>query len=104
MRTIKAYEFKDLEPGVQGVVKSKVLNDLVDMHLQFLDTDLEQERITEEEYYKELGCSKYYAETTAWFVPSCYYDKHSKELEVEALEVVTEYLYDLTGRIIGTNN
>jgi len=100
MKTIKAYQFKDLEKDVQRVLQNQVINEIVDYDLSTLGHNLDENQLTEEEYYKILGCSKYYAETTGWFVPSCYYDNNKLDvLRRMAFELKTG-LYTKTGKII----
>jgi len=100
MKTIKAYEFKDLSKEVKKEVLSKETEEEVMFQLEVLDSDLENEYITEEDYYERLGCDKNYAETTAWFVPSCYYDENKKQVDKEVKNILKEYLFTIKGRFI----
>ena len=100
MRNYKAYEFSDLSKEVQAKVREREINTVVEMSMQELGNDLEHDRITEADYYKELGCSKSYAESTAWFVPSCYYEKHEKEVNRQVEEYLQQDLYTASGTFI----
>ena len=100
MKTIQAYEFKDLPKEIQLRNWEREIRSIVEMYLDFLNQDLVNNEITEEQYYEELGCSKYYAETTAWFVPSCYYEKHRAVILREVKESLNSNLYDKRGNFI----
>jgi len=101
MQKICAYEYKDLDEDVKDGVEQDALCEIVEDSLLFLSIDLEKENITEEEYYKELGCSKYYAETTSWFIPARYYEKHKEEIDKEVEIRVNSMLYTKYGVVIG---
>lgn len=100
MKSIKVREWKDLNKTEKEEVLQKKVNALVEAELEFLGMDLNDAVITEEEYYERIGCSKSYAETTSWFVPSCYYEKHKKFVDEQAKEEVEKALYDKFGREI----
>lgn len=100
MKMIQAYEFKDLSKEAQEKVREKVLNDEVNFQLDALSNQLEEGLITEEEYYQIMGCSKSYAESTAWFIPSCYYDKHKKEVDEQVNKYLKEALFNSWGTVI----
>lgn len=97
MKTIKAYEFKDLSKDIKEKVFNRFLESEIEFQIEILTRDLEEERITEEDYYKVLGCSKSYTETTAWFVPSCYHEKHEKELNKEVRKQLKDSLFNSFG-------
>lgn len=86
MQTVQLLEFEDLEEDMQEKLIEQESNMLVEMSLDCLTQDLDEGHLTEEEYYEEIGCSKNYAETTAWFVPSVYYDNHKEEIDKRAEE------------------
>ena len=100
MKKVNLYNYKDLRKDYQQEVFEKFLNDRVEFELQELSHELQKGDITEEEYYNALGCSKSYAETTSWFVPSCYYEKHKKELEEIVEEELTNALFTEYGRFV----
>ena len=100
MKTIKGYEFKDLDKEVQREVKDKETSELVMSKMEELDKLLNEGLLAEKEYYGFLGCSKFYAETTGWFVPSCYYDKNRKRIDKEVEELLKTYLFTSFGRFI----
>ena len=100
MKSVKLYEFGDLSPDVKEKVKEKELNNEVEFQIQHLTEDLEGDLITEKEYYEALGCNKSYAESTAWFVPACYY-KHNKEVVDENVNKQVEIgLYTENGMFV----
>jgi len=100
MKTIKVYEFKDLSKEIQKEIIEKDTNEVVEMGLSILNNTLSDEKISEEDYYNELGCDKNYAETTSWFIPSCYYDKHKEEVDLIVKESVKKGLYTKQGKYI----
>ena len=100
MKQVMAYEFKDLSKGTKLKTWEKEIDSIVDMEVNQLTEDLHVGSITKEEYYSTLGCSKYYAETTPWFVPSCYYDKHAKDVKTWVKDNLKELLFDKAGEVI----
>ncbi len=100
MKTVKAYEFKDLEKNIQNEIISRFTNIEVEAMLDFLSLELEKGNITEEEFYKTIGCSKYYAETTSWFVPAVYYEHHTEEVDKAVEEICKTSLFDAYGKQI----
>ncbi len=100
MKPVIAYEFKDLEKSIQNEITSRFTNTEVEDQLEFLNFDLEKGNITEEEYYKTIGCSKYYAETTLWFVPAVYYEHHAEEVDAIVKEMCKTSLFDAYGKQI----
>jgi len=100
MKTIKAYEYKDLSKENREKVYSKWIDDEIMIQIQFLDNELNAGGISEEDYYKTLGCSKSYVESTAWFVPACYYEKHKKELEKVVKDGLKVSLFNVAGVFI----
>lgn len=102
MKTIKVYEFKDLEKTSQHRIIAKTINDIIETELEVLYRQFEEGLLSEKEYYNTMGCSKNYAETTAWFIPACYYEKHKKEVDEEVKKVVSKELYNADGKYIQT--
>lgn len=104
MKTIKAYHFKDLSKtiGKEGQFKvwEKEVDARVEFELEMLSHELEEEMITEEQFYDALGCSKHYAESTGWFVPACYYEKERSVINRIIKEELQEAIFDSTGRIV----
>lgn len=98
MKNVKLYEFKDLKKKKQKEVKERFINYQVDADIQVLQEDLAVNLITEKEFYNQLGCSKYYAESTGWFIPSCYYEKHKKEVESDVKETLKNWLFLKNGK------
>lgn len=97
MKTITVYELKDLSSEVQSAVKARAIDRVVEDLLNGLTTSLDGGLITEEEFYHIIGCSKAYAESTAWFVPACYYEHNEAEVEEEVKDYVNSSLYTMTG-------
>lgn len=92
MKTIQAYEYKDLSDEMKQEVRERLIQDKVEFQLEQLWRDVENGITTEDDAYKIIGCSKYYAESTAWFVPSVYYENHKDEVENnidESLKLMT---------------
>lgn len=103
MKTIKAYEFKDLSIDIQkGIIESDT-NDCVNCHIDFLEKQLTNGEINEDEFYNRLGCDKNYAESTGWFVPHCYYEKNKEEVDKEAKAIAKRSLYTKNGKYIQCN-
>lgn len=100
MKTINAYEFNDLSAEKRLKVIERLTNEEIDFQLSILNNDLNMLRITEKEYYAELNCSKNYAESTAWFVPSCYYHKHKIDIDIAVQELVETLIFDKYGNTI----
>ena len=65
MKEVMLREWKDLTVDEQNNAKEAETNAFIESELEFLTDDLNAERITEDEYYREIGCTKHYAETTA---------------------------------------
>lgn len=100
MKTIQVYEFQDLSKDIQSIVYNRTLEEVIDYNLEVLNTQLASHVITEEEYFNILGCKKYYAESTSWFIPSCYYKKHEKEVNLFVKKELADSLYTNTGKFI----
>ena len=97
MKNIKVYEFCDLDKNTQDIIIERATNELVELEIEMLFND---DTLSEIELYNIIGCSKYYAESTRWFVPSVYYQKHKKEIDKKVLKAVNNHLYTANGRYI----
>jgi len=100
MQTIKVYEFKDLDKKTALTVWKRSVDEAIDLAIDWWTVSYEEKHITEEEYFEGLGCSKHYAETTAWFVPSCYFDKHRSEILREVRSELQDELFTSWGTFI----
>lgn len=100
MQEAMLYEYGDLGDELREELKEKVVEELVKFKLNELTNMLSNGSIDESCFYKELGCSKYYAETTPWFVPSCYYEKHEDEIDKEVEEDLKDSLFTSNGKIL----
>jgi len=100
MKNIQAYEFEDLPQDIQDKIREREINSRVEFEIEMLGNELDGKKITEDEYYDALGCTKSYAESTAWFVPSCYYDKHKKDVEGTVTEDIADMLFTENGEFI----
>lgn len=100
MKNYNAFEFKDLNPDIQETVKNKFIDDRINFELDILANDLNENIITEAEYYNTLGCSKYYAESTGWFVPSAFYQKHKKHIDDIVKDELKQSIFTKTGEVI----
>lgn len=100
MQTVKAYEFEDLAPEIAAKVKDEFINEQVEADLRVLFEDLDAGLITEEQCYKTIGCTKYYADVTAWFVPSCYYEHNTEQVEVDVADTLERVLFNQYGTIV----
>ena len=102
MKKVSVWEFKDLSKKNQAVTRDVFTNDRIEIELQFLWDDYEQDRITEDTYYSRLGCTKSYAESTSWFVPSCYYEKNKEDIDAMVEDELKDALFDKHGNDFGT--
>jgi len=100
MQKVDGYEFKDLHESVQKKIKEEFLNDIIQVRINCLDDIFNDGEITEQEYYEQLGCSKRYADTTGWFVPSCFYEKYQISLDDEVKELTEKGLFTVVGHFI----
>jgi len=100
MKTINAYEYDDLNDVAQKRVFDEELNSEIEFDIECLTEQLTNGLLTEDEYYRILGCTKYYAETTSWFIPSCYYKKNKKYLEDKVNKHIRMFLFTVEGRCI----
>lgn len=100
MKTIKAFEYKDLGADIQARVFSEFVDAQVEGDLQALFEDLEAGIITEAVAYKTIGCSKSYAESTDWFVPACYYEHNEKQVKSDVESTLAEALFTAAGQFI----
>lgn len=101
MISIKALEFKDLDKATAERVSSEFLNYQVEADLNALWEDVEGGLITEAEAYKNIGCSKSYAETTAWFVGACYYEHNKEQVDADVMGTLETALFNKAGVFIG---
>jgi len=100
MKKITAYTINELSEDIRETLREKETEYVVELKLDILVDSLVKGHITEEEYYKQIGCTKYYAESTSWFVPSVYYENNTKEVQAEAEESLNRGLYTIAGRYI----
>ena len=100
MQKIEVYEYKDLSEDIKDKVREREINDKVEFELEMLGNELDGKKITEAEYYEALGCSKSYAESTAWFVPACYYEKHKEDIDKTIAEDLKDMLFTELGDFI----
>ena len=94
MKKIYAKELKDFPKEKQLEIWEAWVDDRVQLEIHFLGESLSSGDITEEMFYDILGCSKEYAESTAWFVPSCYYEKHKKDIHMMVKEDLHDAVFD----------
>ena len=102
MKKVELYEYKDLDPETQEKVLAKTLENVVSSHLDILQQTLDEDAISETDFYKTLGCSKSYAESTSWFVPSCYYEQHKIKVDEEVKELCNDGLSTHSGKYVTT--
>ena len=100
MKTIQAYEYKDLPIKIQEKTYEKYAQQEIVFQLQQLQEQVDQDLMTEDEMYKIIGCSKHYAESTSWFVPSVYFDKHKKTINKEVMYLLKTSLFNSNGVFI----
>ena len=100
MKQVTVKEWADLTPAQQETARGKEIDAYVEFSLGCLNQDLDSGMIDEEAFYQELGCSKYYAESTSWFVPSCYYEKHREEVEEQVRGTLEAGVYSNSGRML----
>lgn len=104
MKTIFVLEFDDLSEDVKKNVVGKMIEQEVEYKMHELTYDLEHNHISEVEYYEIIGCSKAYAESTSWFVPAYYYEKHKADVDAEVQRLVQSGLYTKGGKYILSQN
>lgn len=100
MKNVELREWKDLTKKERQEAFNQEVNALVELEIYFLDQDLQKGQITEDEYFDSLGCSANYAETTGWFVPSCYYEKHKKDIDTQAQDNLETAVFDKDGQAL----
>ena len=100
MKKVKVYEFKDLTKDTQEKTRIRELNATIELNIEVLNLQLEKKFITENEYFIQLGCTKSYAESTSWFISSCYYEKHKKLFDTQLDLFLKKQIYDKYGYII----
>ena len=97
MKKIDAYEFKDLALVFKKEVTERIIKEVIEIQLSSLNDLLDNENINEEEFYRIIGCSKAYAESTQWFIPSCYCEKNYKKVMEEVKDILKRQLYTAEG-------
>ena len=100
MKQINVFEFKDLEESQQKLIRQQTINETVESDIELLGIEFAANRLAKEKYYDALGCSEHYAETTPWFVSSCYYDKNEKDILRRVELNIRESLYTENGTFI----
>ena len=100
MKKVVVREWKDLTKKEKTEAIERETNCVVDGELEALFMDLENGQITEAAYYEALGCTKSYAESTAWFIPSCFYEKNKEGIDALVKDNVRQAVYDSLGRAI----
>lgn len=100
MKKIEVFEFQDLPALIQEKVKNRYIQDEIQFQLDCLFFELEKEVITEDEFWDIIGCSKYYGDSTPWFVPSVYYEKHQKEIDDQVNDQIKNNIFDKIGTTI----
>lgn len=102
MRKVELREWDDLDEEEQRESRVKMIDSLCQCEIDALFMSVDDGDMTEEEAYAEIGCSKFYAESTPWFVSSCYYDSHRAQIDARADELLREKVYDFNGHYIVT--
>ena len=100
MKTITVREFKELTDVEKEKLRNKYVISEVEFILDMLGQNRSDESITEEEYWKEIGCSKSYGESTSWFVPAVYYEKHKEDVDKAVNQLLSEAVFDRCGDLI----
>jgi predicted Fe-S protein YdhL (DUF1289 family) len=97
MKKITVREWKDLSPAERETITAKTIEAVVEDNMQvFAPSD----DCSDAEFREFYGCSRHYAETTSWFVPSCYFEKNKAAVLAAADELTKYGLYDDCGREI----
>ena len=99
-KTTPVYYFKELGKDYALSVYNRFVDQEVEDQLNFLGMDLDEEMISEEQYWETIGCSKFYGSTTSWFIPSVYFEKHGKEIKLSVKESLKSALFLKDGRIV----
>ena len=100
MKRSNVYEFKDLSKETQKRVREEFIGSEVEDAISILEVRLNNDGITEKEFYDKLGCSKSYAESTGWFVPACYYDKNKEMIKGIVADTLSKALFTAGGQFI----
>jgi len=100
MKEITAYEYEDLDPETQKEIFEKWINEAVLCELNMWEESIINGSITEKEFYDEVGCSKDYALSTPWFVPTVYYENHREEIDETVRKDLKNALFTKDGRFI----
>ena len=97
MKQVTVKEWGDLTDEQKDKARGRELDACVEFELDCLSQDLSSGIITSEEYQAKLGCSAYYAETTPWFIPSCYYKAHKADIDSQVDESLNGMVYSQSG-------
>ena len=100
MKRVNVCEFKDLSEDIQKKVLEQFINEEIEMQLDFLNNDLTIGTISEEKYWQIIGCTKYYGESTSWFVPAVYYENHKEQVDKDIQKRCKYSLFDRNGKNI----
>ena len=100
MKNVTVKEWADLTPEQQDRARGEEIDACVEFHLDCLSQDLDSGMIDEEAFYLELGCSRSYAESTSWFIPACYYEKHREDVDEQVRETLEAGEYSNSGRML----
>ena len=97
MKKVSVREWDDLNEKEREAALENERGVIVEMSLDSLWAEVERDEKSESDAYEIIGCSKHYAETTAWFVQSCFYEKHKEDVDNEALESLSGAYFDIHG-------
>lgn len=100
MKKINVYEYSDLSKDIQKKVFNEFIEYQVEGDIDALEAELNGGVITKDEFYKSIGCSEHYAETTGWFVSSCYYEHNKKSVDSDVKNTLGDALFTKEGKFI----
>lgn len=98
MKTVQLYELADITKEIQEKVIAHLTEEEVEFQLQILSN--ESDSMTPEAYWKEIGCSQSYGESTSWFIPSVYYEHHKEAVDEAVKAHAASNVYTKNGATV----
>jgi len=103
MKIAVVLEFSDLTPEKKEEVIQRVTNEMVCAELDILFESVRAGEISEDEAYETIGCSKEYASSTPWFVPSVYYENNKEKVDKAVNGFINSRVFDKNGEAIAVD-
>ena len=101
---MKVFKFSELDATSQQHFREKYIDVEIEEAVGELYEMCSMGDITEEQLYEVLGCSKEYAESTPWFVGSCFYSNPENKVQVDnaVAEFLSSVVFNKNGEIAGS--